>query len=401
MASRSAAAGPSTSPPNSLPRRWLALAVLGLWLGLAPTPTSAHVANLSTSRLDVAAGGIRQVIDVHRVDLEAALGRSFGDEGTIVEGAIVADPEATRAYLLANARLLDGEGRDCEVAPDPPRHVETHVVATATWHCPAGGRLRYRVTLFHATDPNARHLVLIFRGEGEPIQGLLNVGQPEIALDAPAAWHQVARRHVVFGIEHIAIGFDHIAFLLALILWARRFWPFVVVVTAFTLAHSITLALAVLEVASLPGAGIEIAIAATIVYAAAENLFSRAGEKRWRTAFVLGLLHGFGFASVLRDFGLPRDHLVLALAAFNIGVEIGQMIIVAAAFAVLLGLDRALARGDAPARSPLLVYTLSLPILALGVYWLIERAVSPLYQPPSMAVGIMAPERGGNEDMKP
>ena len=357
---------------SSLPRLWPALVLLFAGFG----PAAAHVANLSTSRLDVGEAGIRQVIDVHRADLEAALGKPLAPSETTEEGEVVAHADDVRDYLLAKAGLLPADGQACEVTPDTPRHIETHVLFTATWRCPAGVRLRYRVTLFHELDAGARHLALVVRGEGEPRQGLLDAERPELELDSPAAWHQVFARHTVSGIEHIAIGFDHVAFLLALVLWARRFWPFVGVVTAFTIAHSITLSLAALEVLTLPAAWIEPLIAATIVYAAAENFFSSNGANRWRTAFPLGLLHGFGFASVLAGFGLPTEQLVLALASFNIGVEIGQVIIVALLFPALLGLDRLLARGERPVeRSTLLVRALSLPILALGVYWLIERVV--------------------------
>ncbi len=354
----------------------------GLWplalllLLLEAGGASAHVANLSTSRLDVSEAGIRQVVDVHRKDLEAALGIPLAAAGETTDGDVAAEADRARDYLLAKAGLAGTDGAACAVTPDRPRHIEDHVLLTATWRCPAGARLDYRVTLFHELDPNARHLALVVREGGEPNQHLLTAGQAVVILDTPAAWHRTLARHLASGIEHIAIGFDHIAFLLALLLWARRFWPFVGIVTAFTVAHSITLSLAALDLVRLPAAWVEPLIALTIVWAAAENFFSTNGANRWRTAFPLGLLHGFGFASVLAGFELPGNQLILALAGFNLGVEAGQLIIVAVLFPLLLALDRATTPGgETPGRSPRLVRALSLPILLLGVYWFAERTV--------------------------
>jgi hydrogenase/urease accessory protein HupE len=154
---------------------------------------------------------------------------------------------------------------------------------------------------------------------------------------------QVIGRYLEAGIAHIFLGYDHIAFLAAVVLWARRLWPVVKVVTAFTVAHSITLSLAALDIGQIPSAIIEPAIAASIVYVAVENFLSRDVEKRWRDAFGFGLIHGFGFASALQEIGMPRSALVPALASFNIGVEIGQIAIVCLVVPALLGMDRLLA----------------------------------------------------------
>ena len=126
---------------------------------------------------------------------------------------------------------------------------DDHVVLEQRWQCPDGGKLIYRVTLFHEIDPASRHMVSV-DGERKFI-GLLSVQAPEMALteSVPTTW-QTAWKYVVSGIEHIAIGYDHIAFLLAVIVLGRRFWPLVKVVTAFTIAHSITLTIAVLGIAT-------------------------------------------------------------------------------------------------------------------------------------------------------
>lgn len=157
----------------------------------------------------------------------------------------------------------------------------------------------------------------------------------------------VFKRYVVEGVWHIWIGIDHVLFLLSLLLLAplvparrkvtqwrgeTQIRPAVLdvlaVVTAFTVAHSITLGLSVLELLKPPADLIEPAIALSVVAAAVNNLLGRSSLKRWRLAFVFGLIHGFGFANVLLDLGLPGHQLALALAGFNIGVELGQIAIV-------------------------------------------------------------------------
>ena len=108
--------------------------------------------------------------------------------------------------------------------------------------------------------------------------------------------------------EHIFLGYDHIAFLIAIVLWARRLWPVIKIVTAFTVAHSITLSLAATQTLVIPSSIVEPAIAASIIYVAVENFFSRDIDHRWRITFVFGFIHGFGFASALRNSVYPRAH---------------------------------------------------------------------------------------------
>jgi hypothetical protein len=163
-------------------------------------------------------------------------------------------------------------------------------------------------------------------------------------------------RYFLAGIEHIAIGFG--CFLIAVVLWSRRFWPLAAVVTAFTLAHSVTLSLAVLDVVRLPPKLVELMIALSIVYVAAENFFVRDIGRRWILTFLFGFIHGFGFASALREYGIPQDKVGWALAFFNVGVEVGQLVIVALAFAALLATDawtQRAAKGGGRQRNPVIV----------------------------------------------
>ena len=135
-------------------------------------------------------------------------------------------------------------------------------------------------------------------------------------------------------------GYDHLCFLIAVILWATRVWPVVKIVTAFTISHSITLSLAALQLVNLPSRWVEIAIALSIIYVAVENFFTRKVDGRWRDTFFFGFVHGFGFASGLIELGVPQRAIVPALASFNIGVEVGQIGVVLVVVPLLLLIDR-------------------------------------------------------------
>jgi hypothetical protein len=197
------------------------------------------------------------------------------------------------SYVDHHVAVLAGS-QQCTSRPGTAKPADTHVLVAMAWSCPPDGELRYRVTLFQDVDPAARHLALISAGSGEH-ELTLDHSVPEIALSgAGSSVLQIAGRFVAAGIEHIFLGYDHVAFLIAVILWGQRLWPLIKVVTAFTVAHSLTLTLAVLDVVRLPSSVVEPLIAATIVYVAAENFFVRDISKRWRVTFLLGLVHGFG-----------------------------------------------------------------------------------------------------------
>ncbi len=145
----------------------------------------------------------------------------------------------------------------------------------------------------------------------------------------------------LLGVEHILVGFDHILFVFALTLGGGRLGPLIGIVTAFTVAHSLTLGLAVLGFARPPGWIIEPLIAASIAYVAFENIFlDRAPSRRWLVSFLFGLVHGFGFAGALMEIDLPQDRLLSSLLLFNLGVETGQAMIIALLFPPLLWLSR-------------------------------------------------------------
>ena len=356
-------------------RAWLVLAVVAA-AALATAPAGAHNAGVSTSRVVIRGRLVDVEVNALARDYEKAAGVRIAEpaSGAVNPVALAVMAPSLLAYVEAHATVL-ADDRRCTPGARKARPADTHVVATMAWTCPSDGALRYRVTLFHDVDPAARHVAVIVAGNDEA-QAALDRDVPEVALVGAPSVLEVFARFVRAGIEHIFLGYDHIAFLLAVILWGRSLWSLVKVVTAFTLAHSLTLTLAALDVVRLPSSVVEPAIAATIVYVAAENFFVRDIRGRWRATFVLGLVHGFGFAGALREYGLSGDTLVPALAGFNIGVEVGQIAIVALLFPLLLLSDRiggkaALDKGPHPAT----VYVCSAVIFAFGLFWLVERTV--------------------------
>lgn len=210
---------------------------------------------------------------------------------------------------------------------------------------------------------------------GGPVQTLrLTPAQPTTVIAAqPGRW-QVAGSYFRLGIGHIVLGYDHLLFVLAFVLLLDGVWRIAAAVTAFTIAHSITLAGSILGVVGLPAAPVESVIALSILFLATEILKKQPGAPRlserapWIVAFAFGLLHGFGFAGALSEIGLPEDEVPMALLAFNLGVEAGQIAIVLTGAALLTLLRRFAARLEPE--------TIRAAAYAIGItagIWFVER----------------------------
>jgi hydrogenase/urease accessory protein HupE len=358
--------------------RLLRLALLaGITLGIGVS-ARAHQVNLSTARVTL--GGDRTVtVEVALKGSDAdrlAATKVFDAQRDSVDPRLVAASAVLIiGYVNAHVGVTGLDGSAC--APGAAALVPDGdgVIFRNTFSCRnVTGDIVYRSTVLTASDPGARQVVLIGEGANAP-QALLDASNTTVTLSAPApSLFSTMQRYLVTGIEHIFLGYDHIAFLVGVVLWARRIVPVIKIVTAFTIAHSITLSLAALNIVVIPSIVVEPTIAASIVFVAMENFFSRDIDGRWRVTFAFGLIHGFGFAGALREVGLPANAVVTALAAFNVGVEIGQVAIVSIVVPVLIALDRLMATDRAkPVRATSLVYGLSALISLLGSYWLVTR----------------------------
>lgn len=224
-------------------------------------------------------------------------------------------------------------------------------------------------------------LVRVVRADGTEQLGRASMSEPTfIVAGRPSGW-DVARSYTTLGVEHILAGVDHLLFVLALLILVDGVRRLVAAITAFTVAHSLTLAAAALGVVTLPGPPVEAAIALSIVFVAAEIVKAREGsatvtqQRPWLVAFAFGLLHGLGFAGALAEVGLPQGAIPVALLAFNLGVEIGQLLFVAVVL-LAIRLGRTIAR-RAGFRAP--AWAWRVPPYAIGgiaAFWTIQRVAA-------------------------
>ncbi|WP_028110152.1 HupE/UreJ family protein [Ferrimonas futtsuensis] len=209
--------------------------------------------------------------------------------------------------------------------------------------------------------------------DGQETTAIARPSRPWVEVVAQRSGWQIAQDYAVLGVEHILSGFDHLTFVLALMLLVRGARRLLITVTSFTVAHSITLAAATLGVVWVPAPPVEAVIALSILFLAGElvkvnrGIPSLTADYPWSVAFAFGLLHGFGFAGALGDLGLPQHEVPLALLMFNLGVELGQLLFVGACLALLMMLNM-LRRWPA--------WMKQVPAYGIGgiaAYWLIER----------------------------
>jgi len=347
----------------------------------------AHKASDSYLVVNATGTSVQVQWDIAVRDIDFALGLDPDGNGEITWGELRARQADMTAWALSRLELTRGGGT-CPLQLQQLQ-VDEHTdgafaVLQITGTCPGSTGplgLHYRLLfdldglhrgLLSATVDGGTHTAVL-----SPTSGTLQFGAEGISR------LQQFKQYLVEGVWHIWIGFDHILFLLALLLpavlildaktWrgAERFgqaWKEVLwVVTSFTVAHSITLSLAALGLVSLPSRLVESAIALSVVLAAANNVWPLVEGRRWLVAFCFGLIHGFGFASVLAELGLPTDALALSLLGFNLGVEAGQMAIVAVFLPIAFAL-----RHTAFYRKGVFVGG-SLLTMVLAGLWLVER----------------------------
>ncbi len=351
---------------------WTRLAaILLLSLGLA-APAFAHTPDISTARLTPKDGGWTIEIGFLATDLERMFQETMRERANVDLSKPGVLEDEIGKFVARRVAMHDAGGRTCggkvESAGEDPKTQDSALIVLS-FNC-AGDFTIYDATkLLAAQGPRGKQVVTL-TGVKNAGETMLNGASKPLDLTKPleTTW-QLMQKFGLAGIEHILTGYDHICFLIAVILWATRVWPVVKIVTAFTISHSITLSLAALDIVTLPTTLTESAIAASIIYVAVENYFSRDTDKRWRDTFIFGFIHGFGFASGLKELNVQQQTIVPALASFNIGVEIGQIAIVLLLMPILLFIDR----WTGGKRDEKLVYGVSALIALAGAYWLLQR----------------------------
>ncbi|MBS2012368.1 MAG: HupE/UreJ family protein [Deltaproteobacteria bacterium] len=378
--------------------RQVLAALVALVLLLVAAPAFAHKPSDSYLSLEVDGAVVHVRWDIALRDLDYAIGLDKDADGKITWGEVDrarADigGYATRRLALSSPPKAGATEapRPCALSSAAPQlAITSHsdgTYAVLRFDATCGGALETLVVdyqLFFDVDPQHRGILRVDAG-GATRTHTLSARERSTSFDLLASGRGKQLASIVKeGIVHIWQGYDHILFLLALLLpsvlrregtgWApvAALRPALVdvlrIVTAFTVAHSITLSLAALGVVTLPTRLVESAIAASVVLAALNNLRPILRQDRWMAAFLLGLMHGFGFSSTLQDLDLPRSSLVSTLFGFNLGVEIGQVAIVA------VFVPLAFAARRAPLYRRWVLVGGSVVILAFATVWLVERA---------------------------
>ena len=298
--------------------------------------------------------------------------------------------DAIRYEVLWKAPALD-EATTLKVAPMFPERtreltpVHSSYAAGAAvqrWRIEVDGGLADKAIEFsNLSAARIDVLVRLERADGSVQLGRVLPFDARFIVTASPGTFEVVQTYTVLGIEHILTGFDHLLFVLALVILVKGMRRLIVTVTAFTVAHSLTLVAATLGWVHLPGPPVEATIALSIVFVACEIIRARQGEVGltqrypWIVAFTFGLLHGLGFASALAEVGLPQLSIPVALLFFNVGVEVGQLIFIAAVFAVI-----AIGRWMGDRISvPRFTWLWQIPPYAIGAiasYWVIERVAA-------------------------
>jgi hydrogenase/urease accessory protein HupE len=334
---------------------------------------SAHPAPFSYLDIVFRDGGIRGTLVVHVIDVAHELGAQPADlmHPEVVRQRAQQIGEILRSRLLLRSNhRLQPEWLDTELLPDDQ-------AIKLTFRIPdeQPGAVNVDANLF-PYDPNHQTFINIYEGGERPYQLIFNAESDEHTyyLGTAQGAVEVMKTFIPSGIHHIMIGPDHILFLVGLLLLGGSFMALLKIVTAFTVGHSVTLSLAALNLVTPPASVIEPAIALSIVFVGADNLVKGTGrDLRMWVALVFGLVHGFGFANVLREFGLPREALGWSLFSFNVGVEIGQLAIVLLVTAVLT----AIRRRSATLRQRV-AFAGSIVVIAAGTYWFVQRVFFPV-----------------------
>ena len=323
---------------------------------LFPFVVHAHLVKFSDSDLFLKGEDLEWTLQVHQNDYEQ-----------VFAGA---DSALVQQYLETHLNVRRGE-KECSLQDfkmETLREKEL-VRLFLNYRCPSlSSKLEISYGLFFG-DLTHRHLLKLHTGDTEVTKIFSNQ-------DSEASFLAPSRTQIIFdflklGLEHILLGWDHLLFIFTLLLGIRRFKSLLAVITAFTVAHSISLALAVLGIVSLSSSIVEPLIAASILFLAIRDLRWGENQSVWSNTllvFFFGLIHGLGFSTLLREMNLQKTQIVLPLAFFNVGVELGQCILVASLFPLLQ-----LYRQKAPSAYPKTKTGLLFLISALAIYWMVQR----------------------------
>jgi hydrogenase/urease accessory protein HupE len=352
-------------------RAWLAASVFVILLLSAAHRAAAHDPGLSSASFTLDGTRLDAVVTLHATDLEP-LFKAHGWSGDDLPAQV----RAIGNLLLevqADDRVLSAEQADLR------RGEEQDIALHFSYPGVRGAHLKIRAKALGEMPFGHRQLAEVRTAQGKVLASrLLSAGQDALAVDlrsdsnASAPAPQRFGQFFLLGIEHIITGYDHLLFLFALLLVCASFRSAALVITCFTVAHSLTLGLATFDLVRVPASVVEPTIAITIIYVGIENILRRDGLRgRWLLTGVFGLVHGLGFAGVLRELGIGSggSDVIMPLFSFNLGVEAGQLAIAALVLPALLAARRH------PAFAARWVPACSVLVCLAGAWWLIERTL--------------------------
>ncbi len=372
---------------------------LGAALLAAVAPAQAHKSSDAYLQLDASASGTTLRWDIALRDLDAVLDLDADEDGQLTWAEVKAAWPRVQDYALGRLQIDGCPLRATDRALER-RNDGAYAVLMLASDCVLAQAPVIRYSLFREVDPTHRGIARVQRAGQPLVLAMLDPGQaasaPEAvqATAAPAAEPHADGGRWQFlreGVRHILTGYDHVLFLLCLLLpsvmrrtphgWrpverlSQAVLPIVGIVSAFTVAHSITLGLAALKIVSMSPSFIEPAIAVTIILAALDNVWPIFPVRRVIVTFFFGLIHGFGFAGVLAELNLPTSAFAWALLQFNVGLELGQLLIVVCVAALLFLLR------ERPLYRSWVIRGGSFAAMLVGVLWLIERTANVSLMP--------------------
>src|ERR1700678_617788 len=310
---------------------------------------SAHDVSRSDSKIEIQGHEVRVTFTLNPLEL---VDQSAPVPDVVLRHYFVTSPAAPLQTTVEKYSTLPGSLAQMEILYIFPQDVTA---------------LQVRSTLYEIMPAGHQHLISV-RLNGILHEEILDSRTQQTTFQGVKSTNlQTMWTFVRLGVEHIFTGYDHLAFLLGLLVATATLGSLIKIITSFTIAHSITLALATFNVVILPSRLTESLIALSIGYVAAENLFDFRLMKRYYITFLFGLVHGFGFSNVLREMDLPRSSLALSLFSFNLGVEIGQVAFVLALFPLVLYIESSRWRRQ-------IQVAVSLVVLCFAIYWFVRRA---------------------------
>lgn len=350
-----------------------------------PTAARAHEVGLSHGVYTAETGGLHVLLTFAEKELLVVVdGLDVDQDGKLGDADVASSSAAISRDVLAQVHVRAGEVACPLVLVRAYRVEQDGVSVEARGACPAGAaRYEVELALLERTTPGHRHLVRLERAGSTPVDLITHRADRSFSVaaaggpgDGAAGAEAAGEGHAsgfgglfISGIEHILGGLDHLLFLLGLVLVGGSLRGLIGVITAFTVAHSITLGIAVLGLWSPPGAVVEPLIALSVAYVAIENWFVKDAGKRWPLTFAFGLVHGFGFAGALGELRVPPAEVPGLLLAFNLGVELGQLAVLAVVLPVLALLRKRAGFATTGVRA------VSVVLAAFGLYWFVSRVL--------------------------